>query len=384
MSVSEGNTDLPANTTTRGRVLVGDSVTGEVATAGDVDWFAVELMADRTYHFDLKGSITKSGTLWDPYLRGIYDSSNDDPLDHTTDNDSGASRNSRVVFTPDEDGTYYVAAGGHRIREGTYTLSVTDVTDGVPDDLPANRSTTGTVTVDGDPATGEIQYFGDRDWFAVTLEEGKIYQIDLEGWRNGGGTLLIPYLGGIYDSSSDDAIDRTWDQGSGAGFNAMVVFVPTTDGTYYVAAGGHEDGEGTYRLSVTDITDRAPDDLPADRSTTGRVTVNGDPMTCWVNYMSDRDWFAVELDADKTYRVDLEGWFFTRMGTLIDPYLYGIYDSSNDDPLPDTTDDDSGLGYNSRVYFTPTDDGTYYVAAGAHGNGHGSYALSVTEVTDEL
>ena len=51
----------------------------------------------------------------------------------TFNHDSGEGLNSRVMFTPDEDGTYYVvaASGGHIAAEdshgrslGTYTLSV--------------------------------------------------------------------------------------------------------------------------------------------------------------------------------------------------------------------------------------------------------------------
>ena len=33
----------------------------------------------------------------------------------------------------------------------------------------------------GGSATGEIDYWGDRDWFAVELEAGTTYRIDLEG-----------------------------------------------------------------------------------------------------------------------------------------------------------------------------------------------------------
>ena len=58
---------------TDGRVAVGDSVTGNIDTSGDRDWFAVELEAGRTYRFDLKGSHTGDGTLSDPSLHGIYD-----------------------------------------------------------------------------------------------------------------------------------------------------------------------------------------------------------------------------------------------------------------------------------------------------------------------
>ena len=65
-------------------------------------------------------------------VRGIYGESGGQ-IDGTTDDDDGAGRNSLVYFTPDEDATYYVSAGGYvatgagHSQVGSYTLSVEDV-----------------------------------------------------------------------------------------------------------------------------------------------------------------------------------------------------------------------------------------------------------------
>ena len=106
-----------------GTVAVGGSATGEIEADGDRDWFAVTLEAGKTYQVDLEGLWTDAGTLGDSYLRGIHDA-NGDLIADTTDDDGGSGYNSRVTFTPTEDGTYYVAAGAHSHRTGTYTLSV--------------------------------------------------------------------------------------------------------------------------------------------------------------------------------------------------------------------------------------------------------------------
>ena len=45
----------------------------------------------------------------------------------TTDDDDGAGPDSRVTFTAEDAGTYYVAAGACASNEGTYTLSVEEV-----------------------------------------------------------------------------------------------------------------------------------------------------------------------------------------------------------------------------------------------------------------
>ena len=54
-SVSEPDgQDLPGDASTTGRVAVGDTATGNIGTSLDRDWFAVELVAGRTYTIDLQ------------------------------------------------------------------------------------------------------------------------------------------------------------------------------------------------------------------------------------------------------------------------------------------------------------------------------------------
>ena len=108
------------------------------------------------------------------------------------------------------------------------------------------------MTVDGS-ATGEIGYAGDRDWFAVELDAGETYYIDLKGRLTEDGTLLDPYLRGIHDAAGN-LISGTDDDDGGTDLNSRVTFQPTETGTYYIAAGGEAYGtypaEGTYTLSV--------------------------------------------------------------------------------------------------------------------------------------
>ena len=380
-SVSEPDgEDLPAGASTTGRVAVGDMATGEIELEGDRDWFAVTLDADRTYRIDLEGSRNGAGTLCNPYLRGVHDADGVF-ITGTTDNDGGAGYNARVTFTADEAGTYYVAAGDYGTRKGTYTLSVVDVTDGIPDDFEAGTGTSGAVAVGGS-ATGEIDFYNDRDWFAVTLEANSTYQIDLEGEDTDAGTLKFPYLYGVHDADGV-LIAGTTHHGGGVGCNSQVYFTAEDAGTYYVAAGSHRADEGTYKLSVAELADGIPDDFAAETGTSGAVTVGGSARG-EIEVRGDRDWFAVELDAGKKYMIDLEG-SSTGAGTLLDPYLRGVHDTDGNF-IAGTTDNHGGVGLNGRVRFTAEEAGTYYVAAGAGGYGYrrGTYKLSVTEVPDDF
>ena len=375
LSVTEIVDDYAADTATTGTVVVGGTATGEINYPGDRDWIAVILEAGKIYRIDLEGLDAGAGTLRDPYLRGVHDGDGD-LIGGTTDNNRGADRNSRVFFKAPEDTTYYVAAGASAgasgFSLGTYTLSVTEILD----DYAADTATTGTVLVGG-TATGEINYSGDRDWFAVILEAGKVYRIDLEGWDARAGTLGDPYLRGVHDGDGD-LIGGTTDNNRGAGKNSRVFFKAAdadADATYYVSAGVYGSAVGTYTLSVTEMVD----DYAADTATTGTVLVGG-TATGEINYPGDRDWIAVILEAGKVYRIDLEGWD-ARAGTLGDPYLRGVHDGDGD-LIGGTTDNNGGAGKNSRVFFKAADadaDATYYVSAGVYGSAVGTYTLSVTE-----
>ena len=369
-SVSEGGADLPTDVTTPGRVVVGGSATGNIGRNSDRDWFAVELEADKSYRIDQKGSWTGDGTLEHTYLRGIYNEDGD-RYAGTTDWGSGVGVNSYVYFTPDEDATYYVSAGAYGGWRGTYTLAVSETP---ADDYAADATTTGTVVVGGS-ATGTIEPAGDRDWFAVTLEAGKLYRFDLKGVSTGDGTLDAPYLRGIYDANGDRH-EGTTDWGGGEDYNSRVYFRPDEDATYYVSAGGYGNDVGTYTLAVSDATDDYADAYADDSTTTGRVVVGGS-ATGTIEYNGDRDWFAVTLEAGKLYRFELEA-RPTGLSTLRNPYLRGIYDA-NGELIDGTTNDNGGASYDTRVYFTPDEDATYYVSAGGYSNRTGTYTLRVSE-----
>ena len=135
---SEADTDFPATTATTGRVEVGASATGNIGTANDYDWFRVDLEAGKTYQIDLKGIGGGAGTLENPYLLDIRDSSGT-AIGGTENDDVDPSNDiydSQIVYTPTVAGTYYlVAISGTTGGTGTYTLSVRDITP-PPDDSP--------------------------------------------------------------------------------------------------------------------------------------------------------------------------------------------------------------------------------------------------------
>ncbi len=103
-----------------GWIYPGSSVTGNIETGDDTDWFEVWLEAGQEYTFDLEGSPTGGGTLIDTYLN-LRDDWGDVIL---SNDDGGESWNSRITFTPEDSGYFYLDAGSFGSNTGTYMLSV--------------------------------------------------------------------------------------------------------------------------------------------------------------------------------------------------------------------------------------------------------------------
>ena len=368
--------DHEAAVSTGGSVAVGGSVRARVDSAGDRDWFAVDLVADSAYRIDLKGKSSSSGSLVDPYVFGVR-LGDGTMVAGASDDDSGSGDDSAVWFVASVSGRHFVDVGADGAGTGIYELSVT----GLADDFVSSIATAGAVVVDGAAVAGEVEFRGDRDWFVVSLEAGKTYWFKLRGSPSGVGTLADPHLFGVHDDAGA-LVAGTSDADGGVAADAESVFTPTADGEYFVSGGSAGLVLGTYELSVIDVTGGFPDDFAQDASTAGAVAVGGSADGV-VQFEGDVDWFSVSLEAGVEYFVSVKRRVSgSGGGSLADPRLVGIY--GDDGALVGgTSDDDSGVGSDSAVLFAADSTGTYYVAAGAAADGQGTYAVSVESVFTE-
>jgi len=78
-------------------------------------------------------------------------------------------------------------------------------------------------------------------------------------------------------------------------------------------------------------------------------------------FSTDRDWYAVTLNAGQSYVISLSG-RATYAGSLEDP-LVRLLDASGTELA---MDDDGGPGRNAQIVYTPTATGTYYVEAASY------------------
>ena len=107
------------------------------------------------------------------------------------------------------------------------------------------------------------------------------------------------------------------------------------------------------------------------------MAVWGSTVTGNIDDPSDVDWFLLDAQAGLLYQIDLGP--EPVMDAADDPELVGIYDASGD-LLPRTSNDNLSLSnLDSRVFFSSSEDGAYYVAVGSADSG--SYRLSVSLIS---
>jgi len=216
--------------------------------------------------------------------------------------------------------------------------------------------------------TSAIDYLGDTDWWSVSLTGGYGYQVWIQGSSSGGGTLSDPYLA-VYNSAS--VLQLFNDDISLSNYDSYLSAVPSGSGTFYLSAEEFgNNATGTYTITLWQ-------DQLASTASAATIPVNS-LVTDRIGWQSDTsDWYKVILTAGTTYQFDLIG----TAGdgalaglTLADPWL-AIRSSAG---VLVATNDDSGVGANSRIFFTPTTSGTYFLDAQEFGNNNsGTYSLIV-------
>src|SRR5215212_9600754 len=114
-------------------------------------------------------------------------------------------------------------------------------------------------------------------------------------------------------------------------------------------------------------------DVPGNSSTTATISVGG-TVNGTLETLGDHDWYRITLTAGQSITVFVDG------TTLEDPYLY-IRNSAGA-LLYENDDINSGVNRDSRLSFTATTSGTYYIDVGAFDEGYtGDYQISVSVYT---
>jgi len=234
----------------------GEPRTSMIGAAGDVDWFAIELVEGRPYRFYVDGAEGED-TLADP-LFVLYDATG---TEVARDDDGGRGLNSYLYFASATGGPYFAAVSSyHGQSTGRYTIRAVDT------DVPGHAYTDEILDANDDARASRIEMAGDVDVYRVTLEAGVSYQIEANG--AGDAPLGNPFLALIQEGAGmdhghdhgsgevDAAIVRQGgqrvasDDNSGPGNNARLRFTPETSGDYLINVTGVSNGVGGYEVKI--------------------------------------------------------------------------------------------------------------------------------------
>jgi hypothetical protein len=227
----------------------------------------------------------------------------------------------------------------------------------------------------GGSTIGSVDSQADRDLYAVELEAGVAYTIDLGGGTLNNALLRLYSSAGAVLAENDDITPGDPD--------SRISFVPTVSGTYYIEAGALGDGHtGTYKLSLSNLASQSDDfaDGPADTThPVGQLTI-GDPGVGTIEVPTDRDWFRVKLTEGEVYVVSLTGTPDGGEGRLEDAYLR-LHDAAGN-VVAENDDVIGGETLDSELVFEATETGFYYVEAGSYQDRYaGTYTVEVAATT---
>jgi hypothetical protein len=346
--------NMSGDSLTRGRLVLGETVTDSLDFAGDKDWRRIRLEGGQSYRFSLNSNTEAATPLADPLIK-IF---NNDSIEQVMDDDSGGGFNAYVEFTAPETGNYFVEARGFtEDAVGGYTLRAQ------AGDVPADASTDAELSADGGFRTGVLSPAGDRDWYRMNLAEGQGLRIAVAGADMPPGPLGDPYIA-IYDSAGTSLAEN--DDANGE-LNSWLEFSAPSAGAYYLEVRGFnaEDASGAYSINVT------AGEIGATAETAEFLSTVTAPRSSTISAAGDVDWYGVELIEGRAYRINLE----SNDGTL-DPVVT-LYNSEG---VQIATDDDGGTNTNAYLSYTPVVGGIHYVAASAYENQtSGAYTLRISD-----
>lgn len=339
-------------------LTAGNNASGQIERSGDLDVFAINLVAGQRYQFNLDP--TASGGLSDPVL-ALADPSQQ--IVASNDDAGSGTLASRIDFVATQSGTHYLLAGGYGAATGAYTLSTTGARQ--QDDFGNDATTQGRIAA-GQTVNGTLEQGGDQDWFAVDLVAGTRYQFRADSAAGGLPDPLLTLL-----DSSGQVLAQ--DNNSGGGLNALIDGTPSVSGRYFLAVTGTTASmTGAYSLSAAGSTGGgggASDDFAGSTATAGRLSA-GSSISGVIEQAGDEDWFAIRLTQGQQYTFNLDPGSGT---ALRDPTL-SLYDDNGQ--LLTSNDDANGLA--SELTVTATRTGTYFLGAAGYGSETGNYVLTAS------
>jgi hypothetical protein len=230
------------------------------------------------------------------------------------------------------------------------------------------------ITLDGPLDDLSLSPPGDRDWFAIQLDEIAANETVLTATTVGGLDTYMNLYGpddpDNFIAENDDSVDS----------NASITHVVSDPGMYWIEVHGYSDSDtGPYSL-VTEVSLAQTDEFEPDNmmDDAGELLSDGSTQAHSFSPSGDRDWYYVDL----TDPIHDDGVVLSAETTSdIDTYLE-VYDQQEN---LIAEDDDSGNEHNALIRAHIVDSGRYYVMARPYDSQVvGDYRISAWIDTVEL
>ncbi|MCB9946199.1 MAG: S8 family serine peptidase [Rhodospirillaceae bacterium] len=269
-------TDLIAGDASTTAILAaGVATASSIDFGGDQDWFRVSLHAGYTYDMALDAP---SGSALDTYLRLL------DGAGHTlAANDDAVGLNSRLSFTADADGTYFVSAQGYGSSTGEFVLAMSETLNSGETIVGNNRGNRLYGTSGGDEIyglrgndtlfgrEGNDQIYGgygnDRliggdgsDTFVFDTVLNRRYNVDrIYDFSDTEDSFLLDHLiFGQFDAATGVTNENIAIGSHAFDGNDYLIYNPSNGGLYYDANGSDRGGQQLFAVLATGL------DLNAD------------------------------------------------------------------------------------------------------------------------
>ena len=233
--------DFTADTTTAGAIVANTEVQGTFEQAGDSDWYSMSLEAGTDYTMTFSSENVEIPAL---VLRDAEGQTVENNFSITGDDVD-------ISFTAEEAGAYFLDASDlSSAAIGDYTLALTtDEQDTIEipeldeDDVSADILTTSLLDV-GSTVESSLDFAGDEDWFATSLEAGMTYDISMQSDALESGQLAV--------MDNDGELALALEEGNEDG---ILSFTAEESGTYFIGASdANPDATGDYLIGVQQQT----------------------------------------------------------------------------------------------------------------------------------
>ncbi|MDU8913716.1 calcium-binding protein [Aestuariicoccus sp. MJ-SS9] len=338
--------DYSDDIATTGSLPIGGSVTGELESPYDRDWFVIAFEAGKVYELVLSTAYGggSGGTLGEA-VYAIYDP------DLWEVAYASVAYDYNTVFA-DVTGTHFVEVQAEPFFNaegpdtGTYTLTAEEVGTHVP----ASVETEAEFTL-GAPQPLDFEVYDmAAGWVRATLEMGQVYRLT--------GVSADAYSWDLYIDLYDAQGDRVGRLGEFWGPDTDITFSAFESGTHYIGYDGYAFSDAT--LTLEEIA--APEgDVGGGFSQATPLEI-GAEITGDFEFLFDLDLYEVTLTAGQSYAFTLtpfdQGFTFDA-----DPFL-AIYDAAGAELFYDDTIYylDPGEVRSGAVEVAET--GTYYIGVG--------------------